>query len=188
MKNEEHKVIIIEAVKVLKMGGVIAYPTEGVFGLGCDPFNEAAVNKVLNLKHRSIEKGLILITSKWEQVENLIAPLDSELLAKILTKQASPTSWALPATSAVPFWIIGNHHSVLIRITEHLIAQALCDSYDRAIVSTSANVEGMMPAHTISEVKNYFPQGIDFIVDGSVGNLKRPTIIKDALTGKVLRG
>jgi len=187
MKKQKYKTPIIKAVNVVKMGGVIAYPTEGVFGLGCDPFNEIAVNKILHLKHRSATKGLILIASKTEQIANLIAPTNLELLTNLLKEQTSPTSWVLPATSAVPRWITGNHNSVVIRITNHPVAYDLCDVYGGPLVSTSANIEGMIPAHNALEVKNYFPSGIDFIIDSDIGNLNRPTIIKDALTGKILR-
>lgn len=178
--------MIRKAVQILHAGGIIAYPTEAVFGLGCDPFNQEAVQKILRLKHRAMEKGLILIISTWEQAQNLVAPIKPEILAKVFAPQP-PTTWIFPTIPAVPIWIAGKHNSVAVRITKHPIAKALCDAYGGAIVSTSANIEGEKPARTAAEVQNYFPVGLDFIIDGLVGNLMQPTMIRDALTDKILR-
>jgi L-threonylcarbamoyladenylate synthase len=179
---------ILKAIKIIRTGGVIAYPTEGVFGLGCDPFNEEAVQKILHLKHRLVAKGLVLIVSGWNQAKNLVAPIDSKILAKILDESSPATTWVFPVTTIVPRWIIGNHHSVALRITKHPIAKALCNAYQGALVSTSSNIEGEPPALTVLEVQNYFPKGLDFIVEGEVGDSKRPTMIRNALTNKILRG
>jgi L-threonylcarbamoyladenylate synthase len=181
-----NKDIIFNAIQILRSGGVIAYPTEAVFGLGCDPFNQIAVQKILHLKHRTIKKGLILIISKWKQAANLVAPISSALLAKIFVSQP-PTTWIFPATLAVPSWIVGSHNSVALRIIKHPIAMALCDAYEAPIVSTSANINGIAPARTAVEVQNYFPKGIDFIIDGPIGNLTQPTMIRDVITGRILR-
>ena len=178
---------IRKAVTILKQGGIIAYPTEGVYGLGCDPFNEQAVLRLLKLKHRSIDKGLILIASHWEQLENLVEPVADKLLAKAQETWPGPVTWVLPANKTVPTWISGVHNSIAIRVTRHLIARALCEAYNKPIVSTSANIEGQPVIRNSKEVREQFPQGIDFIVPGKVGDLKSPTMIRDVLTGKVLR-
>jgi L-threonylcarbamoyladenylate synthase len=176
-----------KAVTILKQGGIIAYPTEGVYGLGCDPFNEQAVLRLLKLKRRSVDKGLILIASRWEQLENLVKPIAGKLLAKAKATWPGPVTWVFPATNKVPVWIRGAHNSVAIRVTNHPVAYALCNAFGGPIVSTSANVEGHPVTRTSEEVHKQFPQGIDFIVSGRVGDLKSPTMIRDVLTGKVLR-
>lgn len=175
------------AIRTIRQGGIIAYPTEAVFGLGCDPFDEKAVQKILRLKHRSVAKGLILISSEWKQIGHLITPLTDELLNKVQQTWPGSITWVFPASSIVPPWITGDHKSVALRITAHPIAKALCDAYGGAIVSTSANIEGKKPARCMEEVKNYFPIGIDFIINDKVGDLEQPTIMRDAITGKILR-
>ena len=176
-----------EAVKVLKRGGIIAYPTEAVFGLGCDPFNKNSVLRLLKLKQRSIDNGLILIAAKWQHIENLVQPLEDNILQKAFATWPGPITWVFPATKIVPSWIRGAHNSVALRITHHPIAKAICETYGGPIVSTSANIEGQPPARTTNEVLQYFPHELDYIVPGKVGNLKQPTKIYDILTGKILR-
>jgi len=182
-----NQINIKKAVKILIQGGIIAYPTEAVYGLGCDPFNEQTVLRLLQLKHRPIAKGLILIASHWEQLENLIKPVPSELLAKVQATWPDPTTLVFPANNKVPYWIRGAHNSVAIRVTNHPIAKAICEAYGKPIVSTSANIEGEKPVRNSKQVQKQFPEGIDFIVPGKVGNLKSPTMIRDLLTDKILR-
>lgn len=178
---------IKKAVAILKRGGIIAYPTEAVYGLGCDPFSERAVFRLLKLKHRSVGKGLILIASRWEQLENLVKPIAKKLLSKAQATWPGPVTWVFPATNIVPTWIRGAHDSVAVRVTNHHIAKALCEAYCGPIISTSANLEGQPVTQSSKEVSKQFPRGIDFIVSGKVGDLKSPTMIRDVLTGKVLR-
>lgn len=179
---------IAKAIHVLESGGVIAYPTESVYGLGCDPFNEQAVKKVLALKHRSIKKGLILVASQWQQVIDHVQPLDPTLTAQLLASWSGPITWVLPAQAHVPSWLSGTYTRTLaIRISAHPIVHTLCETYKGPIVSTSANLDGEPPACDARTVKMLFENGIDYIVPGDVGPLTRPTEIRDALTGEVLR-
>lgn len=179
---------IEKAVSTLQNGGIIAYPTEAVYGLGCDPFNEKAVANLLKLKHRSIEKGFILISHTWERVINLTLPIDPYQREKILSDWPGAYTWAFPANlDKVPAWIRGNHKTIALRITAHPIASMLCKEFTKPLVSTSANIEGEEPARTLEQVKKIFPLGIDYILEGEVGSLENPTPIYDAETGKVLR-
>ena len=176
------------AIQVLQQGGVIAYPTEAVYGLGCDPFNESAVLHVLELKKRSVSKGLIIIAAHWEQLQSYIQPIDNEKMINILSSWSTPITWVFPAAKTVPSWIKGDHESVAVRITTHPIAHSLCEGFGRPIVSTSANLKDQTPAKSAAEVKSQFPSGIDCIIEGELGKLTKPTEIRDAITGKVLRG
>lgn len=175
------------ALQILKKGGIIAYPTEAVFGLGCDPFNEIAVQKILNIKKRDVEKGLILIAASWEQVKELTQTIPDDRLKIILGTWPGPFTWVFPAAPRVSKWIKGGHNSVALRVTDHPIAKLLCEKFGRPIVSTSANFSGEEPVRNFQEAQKKFSNLVDFILPGETGSLNNPTIIKDALTGKVLR-
>jgi L-threonylcarbamoyladenylate synthase len=175
------------AAKILARGGIIAYPTEAVFGLGCDPFNARAVMRLLELKEREVEKGLILIAASWGQVKTLVAKIPDEILEKVLATWPGPNTWVLPASKKAPVWIKGAHSSIAIRVTAHKVARAICEEFSGPIVSTSANLTNFPPARTRKELLKQFPCGIDFVVAGRVGRLKNPTPIKDAITAKILR-
>lgn len=178
----------IEAASdTLKQGLLIAYPTEAVFGLGCDPFNEKAVNDLLSLKHRSVEKGLILIAHDWDQIEDLCAPMDETALHRARSTWPGPATWVFPASEKAPRWICGNHASIALRITQHPLASALCAAFGGPIVSTSANIEGEPPAKDIATIESYFKSDLPLILEGSLGNLAKPTPIKDVLTGETFR-
>lgn len=175
------------AVDRLKKGGIIAYPTEAVYGLGCDPLNEIAVHHLLSLKNRSITKGFILIAADWAQLADYVTPLSDEVLARILPAWPGPTTWLLPTSTQTPLWIKGAHDTIAVRVTAHPIAKALCAAFGGAIVSTSANMGGHPPAKTAEGVKQIFDEDV-YVVTGEVGGLPRPTDIRDGLTGRLIRG
>ncbi|MFA6408780.1 MAG: L-threonylcarbamoyladenylate synthase [Gammaproteobacteria bacterium] len=180
--------IIQQAVEILKSGGIIAYPTEAVFGLGCDPWREDSVLKLLKLKNRSVDKGLILISDSWDKLEHLVEPIEKSRLEKVLKTWPGPYTWIFPARlDLVPTWIRGSRKTVALRVTAHPIASKLCQTFGKPIVSTSANREGELPALSAVEVQKIFPTGIDYIFEGAVGNLDKPTTIMDALTENVVR-
>lgn len=176
------------ASKIVHEGGIIAYPTEGVFGLGCDPFNETAVKKILTLKQRDPSKGLILIASDWEQINNLITELPPERLNAIKKTWPGPYTWIFPASSGVPKWIRGDHPTIALRLTCHPIAKKLCNVCQMPLVSTSANRSQSQPAKNIDSLKQHFGDKIDLVIPGPLGSLNRPTVIRDGLTGQLLRG
>ncbi len=176
-----------KAVESLQNGGVIAYPTESVFGLGCDPFNSDAVSKILQLKHRPIKKGFILIASEWSQVESLVEPIEPQSLARVFATWPGPVTWTFPSSENTPMWVRGEYKSVAIRLTTHPIARALCEAFGGAIISTSANVDGFPPARNLRMLTLSFADKLDTIVPGELGDLKNPTKIRDAVTGEILR-
>ena len=179
--------MVEKVTKVLQQQGVIAYPTEAVYGLGCDPFSELAVKKILKLKKRDINKGLILIASNWKQIENLIQPIPDENLSQVMQTWPGPVTWLFPASDKVPRWISGTHSTIALRITAHPVAKAICEKFSGPIVSTSANEEGEIPAKTVEQVKLYFPSGIDLLIPGEVGDLSQPTPIRDVISGEFIR-
>ncbi|CAL7960598.1 Threonylcarbamoyl-AMP synthase [Gammaproteobacteria bacterium] len=178
---------INQAIKVVHEGGIIAYPTEGVFGLGCDPFNETAVLRLLKIKRRSVKKGLILITSSWSQVKDLVK-MDLCKSCIIKPNNKKPITWVFPATKKVPYWVSGKFASVAIRVTLHPIAKKLCQKFGGSIISTSANAASESPAKNAKQVSKQFGGAVDFIISGRVGNLKKSTEIRDVITNKLIRG
>jgi len=171
----------------VKSGGVIAYPTEAVYGLGCDPLEHAAVRRIFAIKQRDQTKGLILIASDMAQLLPFMAGLSGDILSKLKASWPGPVTWVVPAAPALPFWLSGGRSTLAVRVTAHPIASALCRELGMALVSTSANRSGRPPARTALAVRTQLGDGVDEIVAGPVGGLNRPTEIREALTGKVLR-
>jgi len=178
---------ITEAVDYLKKGRIIAYPTEAVYGLGCDPFNPTAVAHLRSIKNRSISKGFILIASEWQQISSWIKPINPEILDRMLQSWPGPITWVLPIVESFPRWLRGDDLSVAVRVTAHPIAHALCEAYQSPIVSTSANRESEIPIRDFQELKQEFEKEVDFFVPGALGGADRPSEIREALTGKILR-
>jgi L-threonylcarbamoyladenylate synthase len=171
----------------VQLGGIIAYPTEAVFGLGCDPLNRNAVYRLLALKGRDAAKGLILISDSFEHLQPFLDGLKPQILA--LTKQSwpGPVTLIMPASKNAPDWIRGRHDSVAVRVTDHPIAAAICKAAEMPLVSTSANLSRRIPAKTPLQVRIRCSTKIDYIVHGSTGGLSRPSKIIDAVSGSVLR-
>lgn len=175
---------IKQAVKIIQEGGIIAYPTEGVFGLGCDPFNQTAVLRLLKIKQRDVAKGLILIAASWKQVTDLIKVININL-PKPDPKQ--PTTWVLPAAKKTPAWVRGDFKSIAIRITTHPIAKKLCQQFGGPIISTSANLTGQSPSKNTKQAKQQFAATIDFILPGKTGGFNKPSQICDIKTNNLIR-
>lgn len=175
------------AARALRAGGVIAYPTEAVWGLGCDPLQGPAVRRLLELKHRPMEKGLILIAAEYDQLLPYVRPLDVQRMGEILGTWPGPVTWLLPAQDDVPHWLRGRHDTLAVRVTAHPIAAALCRAHGGAIVSTSANVSGRPPARSALKVRRQFGAALHCILPGKTGAQRRPSTIRDGASGRVLR-
>jgi L-threonylcarbamoyladenylate synthase len=175
------------ARQVIQAGGLIAYPTEAVFGLGCHPLDPAAVNRLLSLKRRPIEKGLILISDSFERLQPFLQPLAEERTRVLLESWPGPTTWLVPAAATTPHWLTGSHSSLAVRVTSHPLAAALCRIADTPLVSTSANLGGHPPARTPLQVRMRCGPGIDLVLHGRTGDQDRPTVIRDALNGTLIR-
>lgn len=177
--------LIIAALKEQK---VIAYPTEAVFGLGCDPDSEKAVMALLDLKQRPWQKGLILIADSYEQVKPYIKDelLTDEQRAMMFASWPGPVSWVIPAKETTPKWLTGQFSTLAVRVTTHPLVKMLCRTYGKPLVSTSANLSGFDPCRTTQEVKTQFNNRVP-VLAGEVGGRKNPSEIKDVLTGKLYR-
>lgn len=178
---------IRRAGSVIRAGGVVAYPTEAVWGLGCDPLDAEAVARILAIKERPASMGLILIAADVRQLEPWIEPVAGDVEARIAATWPGPVTWVLPARAGVPAWLGGGRDSLAVRVTAHAQSAELCRATGFAIVSTSANRSGRPPARTGAQVRRWFGDELDLILGGATGGLDRPSEIRDAATGRPIR-
>lgn len=176
-----------QALRILRGGGVLAYPTEGCFGLGCDPRRVAAVRRILAMKRRHWRQGLILIGGRWQHVAPWVDTADTAAVARARASWPGPYTWLLPARPGVSRWLRGEHDTIAVRVTAHPLASALCRGFNGAIVSTSANRHGGRPAMNAAQVRRQLGRQVDLILPGSLSGHSGPTEIRDARTGDVLR-
>lgn len=174
---------------LLRNGGLITYPTEGVWGLGCDPRDQAAVLRLLALKQRDVAKGLILIASSEAQLAPFIdiAPLAESQLADVRASWPGPNTWIVPAAADAPRWITGAHDGIAVRVTAHPLVRALCDGFGGALVSTSANVASEPSPRSREELDLRIVAGVDAVCEGETQGRQQPSSIRDARSGASLR-
>lgn len=170
----------------LKRGGLIAYPTESCYGLGCDPLNRSAVQKLLRLKRRPQAKGLILIASNYRQLARYLKPLNESEQIRLKADGAKAVTYLMPVRNTAPRWLRGSHDTLAVRLTAHPFARQLCRGVHSALVSTSANVSGMRPAKTYMECQRLFGKDV-WVLPGLVGKRKQPSSILSWADGRVVR-
>lgn len=186
MKNKS--LDLPDLVDILGRQQVIAYPTEAVYGLGCDPDSEEAVRALLALKQRSWTKGLILIAAEYSQLSPYIddSKLDEQQRERIFARWPGPVSWVMPARPGTPDWLTGQFSTLAVRVSAYEPVRQLCLAFGKPLVSTSANLSGLQPARTAAEVRQQF--GEDFpLMDAKVEGRLNPSEIRDALTGALIR-
>ena len=178
---------IRQGVAAVCDGGVIACPTEAVWGLSCDPFNGEAVARLLGLKARPAGKGLILVAASMSQFGWLIHDLPTSQRARLELSCPGPTTWLIPHRGRVPPWIYGDHDTVAVRVSAHPVVHALCQTWGGALVSSSANPAGGQPAEHLFQVRRYFGDRLDFIVPGALGGAARPSVIRHLASDEIVR-
>ena len=166
--------------------GVIAYPTEGVWGLGCLPTSAQAVARILALKGRSWEQGLLLVAADISQFEDYLVGLDNDRQGELETNWPGPVTYLVPDNGVAPWWVIGNNTTVGLRVSDHPVVRALCESTG-PLVSTSANETGHPAAVTSLQVRQYFGARVDLLVPGQLGNSTGPSVIKHLVSGEKIR-
>lgn len=176
----------LDAVTPLRAGQIIAYPTEGVFGLGCDPFNQCAVEQLMALKGRDAAKGLIVLAAEMIQIVPLLDTITTAQRRELNATWPGPVTWIVPAHSTVPDWLTGGRDTLAVRVSAHPVCRELCLAAG-PIVSTSANRSGEPAARSAAEVDAVFDGRIAGIVEGELGGREKPTEIRDLRSGKVLR-
>lgn len=178
------------ATRILQRGGVLAYPTEGVWGLGCDPLNAAAVYRILAIKQRPVQKGVILIAHRFESLAPYLLPMTAELQQRVFDAWHSahrPITWVLPAQPSTPVWLTGGRETLAVRVTTHPPTASLCAAWGGALVSTSANVAGRPAARSRQQARAAVGQAVDWVTCGATSGRSRASEIRDARTGQRLR-
>lgn len=176
------------AAEVVLAGGVIAYPTEAVWGVGCNPFDEQATRKLLHMKRRPMEKGLILVAANREQIAPLLEHLSDEQIKLLDDTWPGPNTWLLPdPQNLFPEWVKGAHDKIAIRVSAHPLVHQLALEVGFPVVSTSANTASAAPAKSAARVRAYFGNDTDLILGGSLGEQNTPSTIRDIETGQVVR-
>lgn len=179
----------VSVVDVFRQGGIIAYPTEAVFGLGCDPDNELAIEKLLALKNRSKDKGLILLAGNYSQllpyIDDSAIPQDKRF--SVLSRWPGPVTQVMPANKAISPLICGVFDTIAVRVTDHPDIVDLCLQTGKPIISTSANISGQPAASCWQEVEQQFPEQLDFIIKSETLGFGKPSTIINALSGEIIR-
>lgn len=175
------------AAALLRDGGVLAYPTEGVYGLGCDPDNHAAFQRVFALKRRPQEQGVLLIAASVEQARPWIGDAPEAAFARAKAIWPGAHTFIFPRSARVPEWVAGGHLGIALRVTAHAPSAALCRAFGGPIVSTSANRHGEAPARSAADIRRIFGDEPDGVLDAPLGGLSRPTPITDAVSGAIIR-
>ena len=170
----------------LRRGGLVAYPTESCYGLGCDPRNPRALKRLIQLKGRDAAKGLLLIADHVKRLQAFMRPLRAADLTRMQRTWPGPVTWVVPASNACPPLLTGGRTTIAVRVTAHPGAARLCRSLGIALVSTSANKSGKKPAKTAAECRRIFGAQVR-VIAGRIGPRRRPSTLIDLATGTVLR-
>ena len=170
----------------LKCGGLIAYPTESCYGLGCDPANRTAVKQLLKIKQRPQRKGLILIASSYQQVAHYLVPITQAQQQQLRCAGDQAITYLMPVKKTAPRWLCGAHDTLAVRLTSHTFAKQLCRGVQRALVSTSANKAGMRPAKSYAECQRLFGKKV-WVLPGQVGKRRQPSTIMAWTDGRIVR-
>lgn len=177
------------AREAFRAGEILAYPTEAVYGLGCDPRNQAAVEKLLALKQRPQDKGLIILAADYSQavafVDDRAIPQDKRF--SVFSHWPGPITLLLPAAANVPEWLRGQYQQIAVRVTAFEPARQLCKALGSAIVSTSANITGQPTLTSAQAIRDQFGDGVAWVMDAPLGGATKPSKIVDPLTGTVIR-
>ncbi len=187
MNPWQDNIRIRRAATIMRRGGIVLYPTEGVWGLGCDPANERAVDRILALKRRKKSMGLILVGASIQQFEPYLTGVTPEQRNQLERSWPGPNTWLIPNNGEAPEWITGGRPSLAVRVSDHPLVVALCSAFNGPIVSTSANPHGLPPAKTSLKARDYFQGQVDDVLPGRVGASARPTAIRSLTTGDVIR-
>lgn len=176
-------------IQALNAGGVIAYPTEAVFGLGCDPDNETAVMALLAIKQRAVEKGLILIAADYSQLLPYVndGAIPQQKRDEIFSGWPGHVSWVLPASNTAPKWITGQFDTIAVRVSAHPVVRQLCRAFGKPLVSTSANLSGQPSITDPVELEQTLGARLSAIMPGALGGATQPSQIRNALTGDIVR-
>lgn len=175
------------AINALRGGGVIACPTEAVWGLSCDPENDEALAHLMRMKQRDPAKGVILVAASIEQFQPWLSQLPLAMHAPLVASWPGPNTWLVPDYGRSHGLVRGAHERVALRVTDHPVMKALCEAFGGPLVSTSANRAGEPPAMSADEITAIFGDDVAFVVEGALGGNAKPSVIRDLASGSVVR-
>jgi len=177
------------AADVIQRGGVIAYPAEACFGLGCDPRNQQAIERIRKLKNRGAAQGFILVADTLDRLQPYLdwKALDVQQRLRISDSWPGPVSWLIPASSRAGPELTGLHDTLAVRISAFETLHDLCRSLQSPLLSTSANYKGQAPLLNAADVATKFADEIDYIIDLPIQGLDQPSQIIDARTLNIIR-
>ena len=180
---------LAKAINALTAGKVIAYPTEAVYGVGCDPDNLAAIELLLQIKQREKSKGLILIAADFAQLAPYIdlAAITAAQQQRMLDSWPGPVTWVVPARSGLTDWLTGQFSTIAVRVSDHPLVQQLCRSYGKPVTSTSANLSGQPACRNAADVVAQLGDKLPVILDAPTGGRQNPSEIRDISTGHIFR-
>jgi len=173
-----------DAADVLRKDGIVAYPTETVYGLAVNPFSPAALERLLDAKGRDASKGILLIVADSNQLERVVRDMPDEALPLIEAFWPGPLTLLFPATGDVADMLLGPSGKVAVRCPGHAAARELCAVFGGPLTSTSANRAGEAPATRPEAIE--LP-GVDAVLDGGMLPPAQPSTLLDPETGTILR-
>jgi L-threonylcarbamoyladenylate synthase len=151
----------------LRAAGIVAHATEGVWGLACDPDSRAAIGRLLHLKARAVDKGLIVIGASPTDFRDELWQLSQARRAQVCESWPGPVTWVLPSDRFAG-WVTGGRDQVAVRVPGHPQARALCHAFGGPLVSTSANLAGRTPARSVLHARRSLRGGVDYFLPGEV--------------------
>jgi L-threonylcarbamoyladenylate synthase len=176
---------ISDAVEILRKGGTVVYPTETVYGIGCDPINRSACERIQQMKKRVNYKTLLLISCDIEQVEKTLGKLNEtgSRLAQVFWP--GPLTMVIRPEKEMPDYLYGISSGIAVRVTSHPIASELAREFGAPIISTSANLTGDPPIVTYEDALELFGSEADIILKNPEPLHGKPSTVVDVTTGSI---
>lgn len=154
---------IEECLKILRKGGLILYPTDTIWGIGCDATNEAAIEKIYRLKKRDEKKSMIILVSGVEEIKRYVSQPSKKILDFLATHK-KPVTAIFENGIHLPWLLINKDGTVAIRIVKDDFCKELISKSGTPLVSTSANVSGKKYPLNFEEISNEIKNGVDYVV------------------------
>ncbi len=177
---------IKQALETLRAGGLILYPTDTVWGIGCDATNPEAIDRVYQLKGRTTEKSLIVLLADDYQLEGYVQEVP-EVAYSLIEYTEKPLTIVYDKAKNLPDNLVASDGSIAIRVVKHDFCERLIQRFRRPIVSTSANISGNPSPQTFDDIDQVIKDGVDYIVEFGRNDLSRrqpSTIMKIGSGGK----
>ncbi len=176
---------IRQAANILRRGGVIVYPTDTIYGLGCNPRNAEAVDRIHAIKQRPPGKSLILIAGEVQQLTDFVAL--QRLPSNFDWHSDIPTTWVMPAARNCPPWLRHHDNTLAVRVTNYPLVEKLCRHLGHAIISTSANLAGRPPLTRKLDLHRVFGHQVDAILHSDIAGTGKPSTIRHYIDQRIFR-